>query len=100
LEGQVYIHPMGQLSAALVKQILKEKGNLKLGIRDVFYTQQARGTIDFQQTEATFHNSRDSRQMSLSFPYRFGKAIKGVQNNRHAGGADDESNRLKKGGNN
>lgn len=100
LEGQVYIHPMGQMSAALVKQILKEKGSLKLGIRDAFYTQQARGTIDFQQTEATFHNSRDSRQLSLSFTYRFGKAIKGVQNNRHSGGADDESNRLKKGGNN
>jgi hypothetical protein len=66
----------------------------------MFYTQQVRGTIDFQQTQATFHNTRDSRQLSLTFTYRFGQAIKGAQNNRHSGGADDESSRLKKGGNN
>ncbi len=100
IEGQIYIRPMGQTSAAIAKQILKEKGTLKLGIRDMFYTQQVRGTINFQQTEATFHNSRDSRQLSLTFTYRFGKAVKGAQSNRHAGGADDESSRLKKGGNN
>jgi iron complex outermembrane receptor protein len=100
IEGQIYIQPLGQTSAAIAKQIMKEKASLKLGLRDIFYTQQVRGTIDFQQTEATFHNSRDSRQLSLTFTYRFGKAIKGAQNNRHSGGADDESNRLKKGGNN
>ncbi len=100
IEGQVFIQPMGQTSTAIAKQIMKEKGSLKLGLRDIFYTQQAKGTIDFQETEATFHNSRDSRQLSLTFTYRFGKTIKGAQNNRHSGGADDESNRLKKGGNN
>ena len=100
IEGQIYIQPMGQTSTAIAKQILKEKGTLKLGLRDIFYTQQVKGTIDFQQTEATFHNSRDSRQLSLTFTYRFGQAIKGAQNNHHSGGADDESSRLKKGGNN
>jgi iron complex outermembrane receptor protein len=100
IEGQIYIQPMGQTSAAIAKQIMKEKASLKLGMRDIFYSQQVRGTIDFQQTEASFHNTRDSRQLSLTFTYRFGQAIKGPQNNRHGGGADDESNRLKKGGNN
>jgi hypothetical protein len=91
---------MGQMSSAIARQIMKEKASLKLGLRDMFYTQQAKGTIDFQQTQASFHNSRDSRQLSLTFTYRFGKAIKGAQNNHHSGGADDESSRLKKGGNN
>ena len=100
IDGQIFVQPMGQTSAAIAKQIMKEKASLKLGLRDIFYTQQVKGTIDFQQTEATFHNSRDSRQLSLTFTYRFGKTIKGTQNNRHSGGADDESNRLKKGGNN
>jgi iron complex outermembrane recepter protein len=100
IEGQIYVQPMGQTSTAVAKQILKEKGTLKLGLRDIFYTQQVKGTIDFQQTEATFHNSRDSRQLSLTFTYRFGQAVKGAQNNHHSGGADDESSRLKKGGNN
>jgi hypothetical protein len=100
IEGQIYILPMGQTSTAIAKQIMKDKGTLKLGLRDIFYTQQVRGTIDFQQTEATFHNSRDSRQLSLTFTYRFGHAVKGAQNNHHTGGADDESSRIKKGGNN
>ena len=100
IEGQIYIQPLGQTSAAIAKQILKDKASLKLGLRDMFYTQQVRGTINFQQTQATFHNTRDSRQLSLTFTYRFGQAVKGAQNNRHSGGADDESNRLKKGGNN
>jgi iron complex outermembrane receptor protein len=100
IEGQIFIQPMGQTSAAIAKRIMKEKASLKLGLRDIFYTQQVQGTIDFQQTQASFHNSRDSRQLSLTFTYRFGQAVKGAQNNRHAGGADDESSRLKKGGNN
>jgi iron complex outermembrane receptor protein len=100
VEGQILIKPMGQLSAAVAKQLLKEKASLKLGIRDILYTQQVKGNIDFQQTEATFHNSRDSRQVSLTFTYRFGKPIKGSQPNRKAGGADNEQNRVKVGGNN
>jgi hypothetical protein len=100
IEGQIYIQPMGQMSTAVAKQIMKEKASLKLGLRDIFYTQQAKGTIDFQETQASFHNSRDSRQISLTFTYRFGKVAKGAQNNHHSGGADDESSRLKKGGNN
>ena len=100
VEGQIIVLPMGQVSAALSKQVLKEKGNIKLGARDIFYTQQVKGYINFQQTEATFHNARDSRQISLSFTYRFGKPIKGNQPRRQTGGAGEESNRVKTGGNN
>ncbi|HVY73754.1 MAG TPA: TonB-dependent receptor [Puia sp.] len=100
LEGQVLLRPMGQVSAAVSKKILKEKGNVKLGIRDIFYTQQAKGTINFQETQASFYNTRDSRQVSLTFTYRFGKPIQGPQNNRHSGGASEEANRVKAGGNN
>jgi iron complex outermembrane recepter protein len=100
IEGQVFVQPLGQTSTAIAKQIMKDKGSLKLGLRDIFYTQQVKGTIDFQETEATFHNSRDSRQLSLTFTYRFGRIIQGARNRQHSGGADDESNRLKKGGNN
>jgi iron complex outermembrane recepter protein len=100
VEGQVYIKSFGQVSAAVVKQVLKEKGSLKLGIRDIFNTQQVSGNIDFQETQARFHNIRNSRQVSLTFSYRFGKPIKGTQTNRHSGGADEESSRVKAGGGN
>jgi len=100
VEGQILLQPFGQMSAAVSKQILKEKGSLKLGIRDALRTQIIKGTIDFQQTDASFRNSRDSRQVSLTFTYRFGKPIKGVQPHRNTGGANDESSRVKTGGNN
>jgi hypothetical protein len=60
---------------------------------------QTKGSIDFQQTEATFRNRRDSRQVSLTFTYRFGKPIKGNSGRRHNSGASDEENRVKTGGN-
>ncbi len=99
VEGQILINPMGQLSAGVSKQVLKEKGTLKLNVRDILYTQQVSGNINFQSTEAYFHNSRDSRVATLTFVYRFGKPIKGVKA-RKSGGAGDEQNRVKVGNNN
>ncbi|MDP4259090.1 MAG: TonB-dependent receptor [Bacteroidota bacterium] len=99
VEGQIIIDPMGQASAALSKRMLKDKASVKLGIRDMFYTQKTRGYINFQQTEASFFNSRDSRQVSLSFSYRFGKPLKSNAARRHAG-ASEEQNRVKVGGGN
>lgn len=100
IEGQIVVDPLGQVSAAITRQLFHEKANLKLAVRDIFYTQQVKGYINFQETEATFHNRRDSRQVSISFTYRFGKPIKGPQPRRNAGGASEESNRVKTGGNN
>jgi iron complex outermembrane receptor protein len=100
VEGQILVNPMGQVSSAISKQLMDNKASLKLGIRDIFYTQQVTGHINFQQTQAYFHNARDSRQASLTFTYRFGKPIKGSQQRRTSGGASDEQNRVKVGGNN
>ena len=100
IEGQIIIDPLGQASAAVSKLFLHDKANIKLGLRDIFYTQQVKGYINFQQTQATFHNSRDSRQVSLSFTYRFGKPLKSQQPRRNTGGAGDEQNRVKVSSNN
>ena len=100
IEGQIEIMPLGQASAGVSKQVLKGKGSVRVNIRDIFYTNNAKGSINFQQTAATFENTRDSRVAGISFTYRFGKPLKGPQNNRKKGGADDEQNRVKAGGNN
>ncbi|MBS1668444.1 MAG: TonB-dependent receptor [Bacteroidetes bacterium] len=99
VEGQVILDPMGQASAAISKQVLKDKGSLKLAVRDIFYTGSVKGYINFQQTKASFQNTRDSRQVSLTFTYRFGKPFKAAQP-RRTGGASDEQSRVKAGGNN
>ena len=99
VEGQILIQPMGQLSAGVSKQVLKGKGSVKMNIRDIFLTNYAQGDINFQTTEAHFVNRRDSRVANLSFTYRFGKPLKDAAPRRKIGGADDETNRVKVGGN-
>lgn len=76
IEGQLLINPLSQTSMAVQKQVLKNKGTFKLGVRDIFLTNFPSGIIRFSKTEATFSNRRDSRIFSLSFTYRFGKASK------------------------
>jgi iron complex outermembrane receptor protein len=98
VEGQILLKAFGQMSAGIAKQILKEKGTLKLSARDIFYTQKPSGNINFQRTEARFKNYRDSRVVNLTFSYRFGKPLKNM-GARNRNGAGDEQNRVKGGGN-
>ena len=99
VEGQILIQPMGQLNIGVGKQVMKGKGNLKLSIRDLLYTNFPVGNINFNNTEAQFSNRRDSRVANLAFTYRFGKPIKDQKPRRKIGGADDELNRVNAGGN-
>jgi outer membrane receptor protein involved in Fe transport len=99
VEGQIMIDPVGQMSVGMAKQILKDKATLKLNVRDVFFTQVINGEINFQSTQATFRQLRDSRVATVTFTYRFGKPIKGVKA-RKSGGAGEEQNRVKIGNNN
>lgn len=100
VEGQIMINPMGQASAGVSKQVMKGKGSFRLSIRDIFYTNMAKGNIHFQQTDAYFWNKRDSRVASISFTYRFGKPLKAAGSSKRNSGAQDEQNRVKVGGNN
>ncbi len=97
-EGQIIINPFGQVSAGVAKQIIKGKGTLKFNVRDIFYTQIVKGSINFQNTEAEFTNTRDSRVATVSFTYRFGKPMKGMPQRRTSGSKDEQS-RVKMGEN-
>ena len=90
---------MGQGTVAVAKKILKDKGSLKLSVRDFLYTNQVHGYINFQETDATFHNRRDSRMVAMTFTWNFGKPLKGMSNGGHRnGGAGEEESRVKSGG--
>ncbi len=88
---------LGQTSAGISKQVMKGKGSIRLNMRDILYTNKVKGTISFQETDARFENSRDSRVGSISFTYRFGKPLKGMQNNRKKTGVEDEKSRVNTG---
>jgi hypothetical protein len=97
IEGQLLINPLSQTSMAVQKQVLKNKGTFKLGVRDIFLTNFPSGIIRFSKTEASFSNRRDSRIFSLSFTYRFGKSFKAIT--KKSSGSDDEKSRIKVGNN-
>ena len=93
-EGQIKINPLGRMDVGVAKEIWKKKGNLKLTVRDLLYTQLPSGSINFQNTLARFDQLRDSRVVTITFVYRFGKPIKGLKQ-RKSGGADSEQSRVK-----
>ena len=100
VEGQVVVYPLGQGTAAISKKIMKDKASLKLAVRDFLYTNHPHGYIDFQETDATFNNRRDSRQVAMTFTWNFGKPLKGVSGStKRNSGAGEEESRVKAGGN-
>ncbi len=97
-EGLLIANPMGAVNSALSKQVLKKKGTIKIGVRDIFYTQQFSGYVKYSDVDVKIASRRDSRQFNISFVYRFGKTNIAPERRRN-GGAGDEQNRVKSGGN-
>jgi hypothetical protein len=91
--GQFDIKEMAQVSLGVSKQILKKKGSLKLNVSDIFNSGNQSGIVYIQNTIASFSQARDSRNVRLTFNYRFGKPFKAKQ--RKSGGATDEQSRIK-----
>lgn len=83
----------GSINFGLAKNVLKNKGTIKLNIRDFLDLQQWNGYSRYQNIDVTIHNRWDSRVVSLSFTYRFSKGQKTEQ--RHNGGAEEEQSRVK-----
>ncbi len=92
IDLQEYLTPQGELGAGISKQILKNKGTLRLNIRDIFYTQNYSGYSTFQNSDEPFEVKWDSRVIRLTFNWRFGKAMKAIK--RSGGGSDEEINRV------
>ena len=98
-EGLLVANEMYAVNSAISKTILKKKGTIKLGVRDIFYTQQFSGYAKYSDVDVDITSKRDSRQFNLSFNYRFGKKNIAPER-RKRGGASDEQNRVNTGGGN
>ena len=91
-EGQAIVLPIGQVSAGISKSVLKNKGSIKLNIRDIFYTNNGREIQNFQDIQSTLVFQRDSRVFNIAFVYKFGSAAK---SKAPANSATDEQERVK-----
>lgn len=100
VEGIFDVKGLGMMNIAVTKQILKGKGTLRLNLRDVLYSQKVNGVSRYSNIDVAFQQVRDSRQVALGFTWRFSKGKAGNTPKRKTGGAGDEQNRVKTGGDN
>lgn len=98
VEGVLVARPMGAINLGFTKQVLKNKGMIRLVVRDVLLTQIFRGYSKYQNVDVIIRQNRDSRVVNLSFTYRFSKGKTAAQRKR--GGANEEQNRVNLGGGN
>ncbi|MBK7883155.1 MAG: TonB-dependent receptor family protein [Chitinophagaceae bacterium] len=98
VDGVMVINAFGALNGGISKSVLKKKGTVKMNFRDILWSQKFKGTAQYSYIDMWFRQVRDSRQVSLSFTYGFGKG-KAAAPKRKIGGASEEQNRVKAGGN-
>ncbi|MDB5209128.1 MAG: TonB-dependent receptor [Flavisolibacter sp.] len=89
---QEIVDPAGQLSVGISKTVLQNKGSLKLAVRDVLYTNWMKGLTYLYNATEYFKVTRDTRVVTLSFTWRFGKLFKATKHSE--GAARDEVQRV------
>ena len=89
---QEILSPTGQIAVGFARPVLKNKGTLKVSIRDLFYTQINEGITQFKSAEEYFVIWRDTRVANIAFTWRFGKQLKTIK--RSTGGAGAEMQRV------
>jgi len=87
--------PMYQISVGGQKNILKNKATVRLNIRDPFAWQQYRGVTEYGNIYAKIHSRFDSRSVTATFTYRFGKNNQQAPPpRRRTNATQDEQNRV------
>ncbi|HUR31190.1 MAG TPA: outer membrane beta-barrel family protein, partial [Saprospiraceae bacterium] len=89
---------MWSVDAGLQKKILKNKGNIKLAVQDIFNSQHWSGYNDFGALAMTGSGGWESRQVKLNFTYLIGNSEIKANRNRSTG-LEDESKRVQTGNN-
>jgi len=99
VSSAILAQPMGMFSLGAGKQILKNKGSLRLNLRDPFYIMRFNGFTDMDGFTTKIHSVWDNRRVILTFTYRFGKSTNQQQRKKPTA-AEEEQNRVNVGGGN
>ena len=92
--GFMVIDPNWGLDVGVQKIILHNKGRLRFGITDIFWTNLPKAVITYDNYIEKWHAFRESRVATLSFTYRFGNN-KVKQARRRSTGSEEESQRAR-----
>ncbi len=91
--GYMNLKPTWMLNMGVQKNFLDKRATLRLRAQDIFWKGNPRATSNYNDYRETFVVTRDSRQVSVSLIYRFGKRTL-PPSMRHRGGAEDEKGRV------
>jgi hypothetical protein len=73
IEGVLVAEPMGVVNFAVSKNVLKNKGSLKINFRDFLDIQQFNGYSKYQNIDVRIHNEWDNRVVNISLHLSFCK---------------------------
>lgn len=90
--GYMHLKQEWMLNAGIQKNLFDKKATVRLNVQDIFWRGYPRATSYYNDYIESFKAQRDSRQVAVSFTYRFGKRT-GPQA-RHSGGAEEEKRRV------
>ncbi len=91
--GMFLLEPMYVLSFGGGKQIMKNKGTLKLSINDPFLLQKVTVKVKHDNINMLLNNIWDNRRIGITFTYRFSKGA-AIQQKNKSGSAADEQRRI------
>ena len=90
--GFMVMNRQWALDLGLQKSLLKKKGQLRLSVTDIFYTNLPRAVVTFDNYVEKWHALRESRVATLTFNYKFGRSsVQGSK--RRTTGSEEERQR-------
>ncbi|MBX3242502.1 MAG: TonB-dependent receptor [Chitinophagaceae bacterium] len=96
VDQMLIMDPMYQMNIAFQKTLMKGKSTVRLNIRDPFGWQRFGAVSRYGNVNVSLNNRWDSRQVSASFTYRFGKNTI-TPSRKRATGVSEELNRAGQG---
>jgi len=84
---------ISQVDIAIQKKILKDKATIRFAINDIYKGNKSRYTQDFPGFSSSSYGYYESRQMRLSFTYRFSNGKTKAQRS-HKSALESESSRM------
>lgn len=99
LWGSFVINDRYSADLGIQKSLLKDKGTLKLSLNDIFNTNHGGGYARYGNVDLTSLNHWDSRQLNMTFTYRFGKDTFKTRASRSTASSEEQSRSNGKEGN-
>ena len=94
--GMLRAQPQGMINLGLQKSLMAKKASIRLNVQDLFWTNKFRGSTDFEDIHLKIRSLWPSRQVRVTFTYRFGNQNVKAARQRNTG-SDDIQKRVNSG---